>query len=371
MKIAYIMSLSADKLDGIGDKVVGQLSVWRKLGHDARLLSFAPRSGSALKSVVGWIFGMEYPLGNALLGKLFRLFQYLRGLLVLFCWRPDVIYARAGYSPFGCKLWQLFGAKVILEINSDLVKEVENHLETGSLVEAEGQRILGLWKGSLAKCDGMVSVSYQMDEVNVQFLKDQPHTVVWNSVDFREASNFERSNASNRLPKLCFIGSKNFSWNGLDLLKDFAAKMVGKLDFVVIGASDDGLYSENVEIVPYLERDEMLKVLAACDVGLGTLALFRKGLDECSALKARDYALLGIPMILAYKETPFVGEDIPNWILEIPNTEEALNNGAEGIVSFCEEWKGRSFDINEAKPFYHSAYVEKRRLEFFESNLNS
>lgn len=368
MKIAYIISQAADKLDGIGDKVVGQISTWRELGHDARIMSFAPRSGSALDSTVGWVFGLEYPLGDPILGKIYRLFQYLRGLWVLFWWRPDVVYARAGYRPFGCDLWSFLGAKVILEINSDLVKEVENHLETGAVDVAEGQRRLTLWKDSLAKCDGMISVSYQMDEANIQFITSQSHAVVWNSVDFGEAANYVRTNAGNPRPKLCFIGSKDYSWNGLDILKDFAAEMVGKLDFVVIGASDNDLRSENVEVVPYLRRDDMLKVLAGCDVGLGTLALFRKGLNECSALKVRDYALLGMPIILAYKETPFVGQDVPNWILEIPNNEESLKEFSAKILSFCEKWKGISFNSNEAKPFYHSAYVEHRRMEFFERN---
>ena len=367
MKIAYVIATASDKLDGIGNKVVGQSTAWRELGLDARLMVFSPRTGTAMNGAEGWILDMSQPLGSGILGKVKRLYQYLRGALILMLWRPDIIYTRAGYRPFGASLWQIFGSKVILEINSDLVKEVENHISSGVIDPTEGRRRLKLWKSSLAKCDGMVSVSYQMDVVNKPFLGDKPHAVVWNSVSFTDSKLIERSNQKNRLPKLCFIGAENFSWNGLDLLKNFAAATVGDLEFVVIGASDDGSYSENIQIHPYLEHVEMMKVLASCDVGLGTLALFRKGLDECSALKVRDYAALGLPMVLCYKETPFVDKELPMWVLELNNGEDTLIQQKTQIIEFCKQWQCRSFEKIEAEPFYESEIIEGKRVEFMKT----
>ena len=206
-----------------------------------------------------------------------------------------------------------------------------------------------------------------MDVVNKPFLGDKPHAVVWNSVSFTDSKLIERSNQKNRLPKLCFIGAENFSWNGLDLLKNFAAATVGDLEFVVIGASDDGSYSENIQIHPYLEHVEMMKVLASCDVGLGTLALFRKGLDECSALKVRDYAALGLPMVLCYKETPFVDKELPMWVLELNNGEDTLIQQKTQIIEFCKQWQCRSFEKIEAEPFYESEIIEGKRVEFMKT----
>lgn len=365
MKIAYVISTNSDKLNGIGNKVLNQVTSWIELGEDARILAFSHRTGDRLSCVPGSVLGMGNPFGIHILGKARRLIQYARALWILFLWRPEVIYARAAELPHGSKLWKFLGARVICEINADMESQIEEDQKTGAIDAAEAERRLRLWSEALDYCDGVVSVSYQMDEVSRKFLRGQPHTVVWNSIRFVPDNMIERSNQGNTLPKLCFVGAEDFSWNGVDKLRDFAKAAMGRLEFVVIGAGDDSGFGENVAVHPYMEREEMLKVLAGCDVGLGTLALHRKGLDECSALKVRDYALLGMPMILAYKETPFVDRDLPEWVLEIENSESGLASSLDGVVTFAEQWKGKSFDPYQAGSFYDSGVVENRRLEFF------
>jgi len=365
MKILYIISLSSDVLDGIGNKVVGQITTWEKLGEDVKILAYSPIMGDALLSVPGWNFSMSNPLGFAVFGKVKRLVQYLRGLVIILVWRPDIIYVRAEYRPFGCGLWRFLGANVVCEINSDIENQIVADLKSGVIDDREGRRRIEHWKDSLAHCDGVVSVSYQMEEVNKKFFGDTPHAVVWNSIEFNSSTDEERMNRNNALPRLCFIGSADFSWNGVDLLRSFATETIGKLEFVVIGVHDGYDFPSNVKVYPYLEHSMMIEVLNECDIGLGTLALFRKGLNECSTLKVRDYAVMGMPMILSYKETAFVGEILPEWILEIKNEEGSLLMNKSRIISFATRWRRKAFNHKKASKYFDSLIVESRRVGFF------
>jgi hypothetical protein len=58
------------------------------------------------------------------------------------------------------------------------------------------------------------------------------------------------------------------------------------------------------------------------DIAVGTLAVDRKGLEECSALKHREYGARGIPFIYAGKDVSFDGKD---FILQLPLKEQKVD----------------------------------------------
>jgi hypothetical protein len=103
---------------------------------------------------------------------------------------------------------------------------------------------------------------------------------------------------------------------------------------------------------------------------MATLALHRKELEEASPLKVREYAALGIPMIISYQETPFINVALPEWMLNIPNSEESIDHSLPDILSFCDRWKGKVVDRNEARQFFDATSVEKKRIRFFNEIAN-
>ena len=195
---------------------------------------------------------------------------------------------------------------------------------------------------------------------------DKPHTVVWNSIDFNKYDNINRTNSANKLPKVVFVGAADYEWNGLDKLLDLAGQTVGLIEYVVIGVLPSTEVPENVEVHPFLDKEELPRVLSSCDVGMATLALHRKGLEEASPLKVREYAALGIPIIVSYDETPFHEEAMPAWILRIPNSETSNTESLRAIINFADAWKGKAFDRDEARSFFHAKIVEQRRTAFFD-----
>jgi len=78
----------------------------------------------------------------------------------------------------------------------------------------------------------------------------------------------------------------------------------------------------------------------------------------------------GLPVILGYIDTAFVGEEIPPWVLEIPNVEKNLMNFESEILNFCKEWHGRRVLVSEVKPFIDSQIIESKKLDFLKSLCN-
>src|SRR5690606_30391945 len=54
-----------------------------------------------------------------------------------------------------------------------------------------------------------------------------------------------------------------------------------------------------------LSKDEYFKVVSKCDVGLGSLAMFRQNLKEGSTLKVREMLAMGLPVFSGHKDASF------------------------------------------------------------------
>jgi hypothetical protein len=216
------------------------------------------------------------------------------------------------------------------------------------------------------EADAYVSVSHEIERQNKEWMGDKPHTVVWNSIDFSKYDSVTRTNSANKLPKVVFVGAADYEWNGLDKLLDLARQTVGLIEYVVIGVLPSTEVPENVEVHPFLDKEELPRILSSCDVGMATLALHRKSLEEASPLKVREYVALGMPTIVSYDETPFYEEALPAWILRIPNSETSIVESLRAIITFAVAWKGKAFDRDEARSFFHADIVERRRTAFFD-----
>src|SRR5207249_2857500 len=94
----------------------------------------------------------------------------------------------------------------------------------------------------------------------------------------------------------------------------------------------------NVHVHGVLDRAQLHRLLAQVDVGVGTLALHRKGLEEASALKVREYLALGLPVVLGNADTDF--PDGADFLLRVPNAQGGLVGAAEQLEAFARRWRG-------------------------------
>jgi glycosyltransferase involved in cell wall biosynthesis len=367
VKLAYIIRLSTDKLDGVGRKVRDQIMAWRRLGVDARIIVLVNQAGIALDDVPGWRFPMTSRWGGVL-DRIQRLVSYLRIPFSLQLWSPDIIYTRNGDRFFGYKWWAVCGAKRIVELNTNIETEVESLLRFGVIDAKEADRRVKQWIKGLNNADGMIAVSHEIERENIAYLGEKPSVVVCNSTNFDKIERVvDRCNQGNIRPKLVFICANLYEWHGFDKLIELAKAAQDDLDFVVIGEGLEGEAPKNVKVMPFMPAEKLSVVLASCDVGIASLAMHRAGLNEGSPLKVREYASMGMPIIAAYKETPFYEIETPEWFLELPNCESSPMSHIDDIVAFAQCWKGQSFNPNDARKYFNCDEVEKHRVQFFES----
>jgi hypothetical protein len=116
-----------------------------------------------------------------------------------------------------------------------------------------------------------------------------------------------------------------------------------------------------------MTRAEFWKIASHADVGLGTLGLFRKGLQESVSLKHREYLAMGLPVVLGCRDPDLPGN--APWACVVPNTPTGLLESLQAVDRFIDDWKGRRVARSDVS---HLDVVEKegQRLRFFQAVCN-
>jgi hypothetical protein len=172
---------------------------------------------------------------------------------------------------------------------------------------------------------------------------------------------------TNQTPAFVFVGSRltgGGSWHGADKILTLARALQNSR-FHLVGLTEGDFASEtlppNVEMHGYLSGSSLAAVFAASDVGLGTLALHRKGMDEACPLKVRDYLMHGLPVVIGYREAEKRLNDAA-YVLRIANTEGNVASAIADIQTFADRWRGCRVD--EDLSFLSQTSAERRRLDF-------
>lgn len=91
------------------------------------------------------------------------------------------------------------------------------------------------------------------------------------------------------------------------------------------------------------------------NLGIGTLALYKKNMNEASVLKVREYVSRGIPFIKAYYDTDI--DNIPElspFYLNFPNNDSLID--VNKIIEFLTSVSKSELDISN---IMHKIAVEK------------
>jgi hypothetical protein len=107
--------------------------------------------------------------------------------------------------------------------------------------------------------------------------------------------------------------------------------------------------------------DDLARIYRESDVGIGTLALHRRSIDENSALKPLEYLMHGLPVVLGYRETEAQLNDA-NYTLNIGNYEYNVSDKINEIDSFARAWLRKR--VTSDLSYLSRAVIERKRLEF-------
>ena len=103
--------------------------------------------------------------------------------------------------------------------------------------------------------------------------------------------------------KFCYLVGHHSPWQGLDKFIDLA-HLLPSCDFYIIGNFDkQNFFPDNLYLVGYLSGKALQDFLMEMDVGISTLELSKKNMEEACPLKTREYLGAGLPVAGAYIDT--------------------------------------------------------------------
>jgi hypothetical protein len=229
----------------------------------------------------------------------------------------DLIYSRLVAPAPGLQAL-IRSIPFVLEINGDIAQEIPPSIKRVRRLRARALQ--------LRNADGVVYVSRELSRQRAP----KPRRSIVLANPCLPPQTPPQPSARPERPRLVMIGYTRHSWCGMDKVVELA-RALPEFDFVVIGAELDSglpnLFSHG--LLPQTEAD---RLIASCTVGLGPLALHRKGMAEASPLKARNCLALGLPLIQSYEDTDLGESDA--CILQIPNREDNVAQSIDRIREF-------------------------------------
>lgn len=112
-----------------------------------------------------------------------------------------------------------------------------------------------------------------------------------------------------------------------------------------------------------LDRRDYEPLMYQADVAIGTMALYRKGMNEASPLKVREYLAYGLPVIIGYQDTDFP-ESVP-FLLQLTNASGNLEHHLAEIDAFVQNWRGKRV-LREQIQHLDNRVKEIVRLEYMD-----
>lgn len=356
MTIAYMIDYDLNENSGVVQKIKQQVKEWSLSGHSVYIVSlktmkiYDQQCNVIFKEKVSQIEFKRIGTAINLFINSFNANKLLNKI------NFDLIYMRYRlYMPFINNI--LKKNIVIMEINSDDTLEYKLSSKLTDFYNRFTRDLI------LKNINAFITVSNELKNKFKKYKK--PINVIANGID---TSLYNVKYNKNQKPIFVFIGSPNQQWHGLDKIEKMADYFKNYM-FYIIGTN--GKNTSNICYLGYLTQEESTKIINGCDIGIGTLSLYKKGLNEASPLKTRQYLACGLPIIYAYEDTD-IPANVP-FALKLENREDNLDyNKIEQFVlkvfsNFSIKKEAREF----AENVLSYKKKEEQRLAFFKKVLNA
>ncbi len=326
VRIAYIVHFRGGNETGVYRKVAYQADEWERQGAKVGLfVATSPAAVEDWRALPQAVRVRTPPAGS--LGKL----RERRSLVqAAGRWRADLVYERNG-------LWYPSFSRIprVLEVNSDELAEFRLTSRPRAAYCAVTRPLhLGL-------AAGLVFVTEELARMQAFTRYRRSAIVVANGIRLADLAPLPP--AQNPTPRLVFMGHPRTAWPGLEHVVEMA-RLFPTWTFDLIGPCPDEGADAPANVVAYgvLGEADYLPILAVADVAISTLGLYRKGMQEASPLKTREYLGRGLPTIIGYRDTDFPGG--APFLLQLPDTPDGVARSGDRIAAFVDVWRGRRVD---------------------------
>lgn len=361
MKIVYITEVNLDIPSGVLHKLNEQVGAWVNEGNEVYVISIP----SILKDDESPLLLTPRAAGFYIYKNKYAQAIFSKGILnfvnktlsvssvrnFLKVTNPDVIYLREMVA-FPRMKNMFVDYPVILESNTLLAEELR----------LAGLKLLLFFKlfqsGVNKRINGFVGVTEEITNTYLKYSKES--ITVTNSVEINPG--VQNVSTKNDMPQIIFVGSPDCAWHGIDKFVKMV-RLLPQYSFILVGPVIPNLEIANLQQMGFLNKEELVDVYRKIDIGIGTLALHRKGMKEACPLKVREYLSLGIPTIIAYEDKDLKNQD---FVLEIENTETSIEDNIIRIQAFIEQWKGQRVVADKVYPLISTKVKENERLDFMQ-----
>lgn len=358
MKIIYLFEWRLDKPSGVTNKVLSQTKVWRELGHEVDLLCVTTTPVSPIfkqQNMKLYILKLPEMLSRLSIGLyLAKLYSINNIYNEIKRFNPDTIYYRkAIWYPGLISIFQKY--KTIFEINTKEDDETK-------LLPLVKQIIYWYSKDNfMNSASAFIAVTNEISNSLLNY-KKETH-VIGNGYNINNVANFRIKKLSR--PGCIMVISPNFQWHGHEKLKYLAKKLPG-VDFKIVGISGRSEIA-NLVYLGYLDGKRLIDQYSECDIGIGTLSLYKKNMSEACPLKTCEYIAFGLPVIIGYRDTNLGEQD---FVLNLGNYSDNVKNNVENIKNFIFKWHGKRIP-EEAVKLVDIREKEKKRVKYFEKIINN
>jgi len=356
MRIAYL-SLHWPRAisSSIGKKILNQISFWKKAGNEVEFFSHLHNGKEKNQLLDGKkaIYAIKPFFWKTEQNRIQAAKEILRKIEG---YKPDLIYLRWGM--YVHPLSQLSKiAPMIVEINTNDKKE---HRRLDIFLHLYNTATRGIF---LVNADGHVYTSAEFAALDIFSKYQKPYRIISNGINLSSIHPFHAPH--NDTPHLLFVGTPGMEWHGVEKLVTFAEKYP---DVIVDLVGYDFIHGlsipKNMVLHGYLSGQAYQNVLKKADAAIGTLALYKKEMQEASPLKIRDCAARGIPCILPYKDTDLYDLTCDQ-ILQIPNAPDNIQTHGEDMHRFLFKMRGQRIPRDIIADRISSEKKESDRLSFF------
>ncbi len=91
----------------------------------------------------------------------------------------------------------------------------------------------------------------------------------------------------------------------------------------------------------WMHGKELDDMFDRCDIGVGSLGMYRIGLENGNTLKLREYTARGIPFFYGYADK-LIKSCVDDYTMQVPNDDSPIDIAT--VISFYEKMKEKGFD---------------------------
>ena len=260
-------------------------------------------------------------------------------------------YPLASYSLF--KLVKKHKYKIIFEHNTKEIEEVELQskqfrkslsfsFKPGYFVYLLERGYFQTWqekyyaKKIFQYADSGIAVTNEIANYEMSRCKTYHVSVITNGIEIEPCHlrNLHPFNG-NELNMFMLLGA-GASWHGIDRMinslenykgeKKITLDLIGHLSELDLKLISESTVKNQIRIIASVNSIDLNDLLNQYHIGIGTLSVYKKSLNEATPLKTREYIARGFPIIIGYTDTDMVNHsEFQMYCYQVPNNNSVIN----------------------------------------------